>query len=145
MGTMILRTLHTDIRHKAEWYGLRPTGLSLLRMCFSDASMAQILYRAMRFCQTHKLGIFAFLLYRWNAVWNGAVIGRGAEFGPGFVLLHSVGVVINSEVRAGRNLVLEHGVTIGAEKGASPILAIMSLWARAPRSSAQCASDRTSR
>lgn len=84
--------------------------------------MAQILYRAMRFCQTHRLGVLAFLIYRLNAFWSGVVIGRGAEFGPGFVLLHSVGVVINSDVRAGRNLVLEHGVTIGAEKGKSPVL-----------------------
>jgi len=30
--------------------------------------------------------------------------------------------VINSKVKAGRNLILEHGVTIGAEKNRCPIL-----------------------
>jgi serine O-acetyltransferase len=50
------------------------------------------------------------------------VIGRGADFGPGFVILHSFGVVINSQVRGGRNVVIEHGVTIGAEKDTSPVL-----------------------
>src|SRR6185369_9532517 len=40
-------------------------------------------------------------------------IGRGAEFGPGFVLFHSQGVVINGKVRGGSNIHLHHQVTIG--------------------------------
>ena len=108
--------------HKATWYDLPPSKASILRMCFSDGSFAQILYRAMRFCQTHSLKPLAYILYRMNVTLYGAVIGRGADFGPGFILLHTVGTVINSEVVAGKNLVLEHGVTIGAEKGASPVL-----------------------
>ena len=61
-------------------------------------------------------------MYRINILLYGAVIGRGAQFGEGFVLLHTVGVVINSEVAAGKNLTIENGVTIGAEKGESPTL-----------------------
>lgn len=118
----MFKLVYNDLRHKAEWYGLSPTGSSVARMVFTDASLTQIVYRAMRFCQTHRLGPLAYLLYRWNAFVSGAVIGRGADFGPGFILLHSVGVVINTDVRAGSNLVLEHGVTIGAEKGKSPVL-----------------------
>lgn len=76
----------------------------------------------MRFCQMHSLKPLAYILYRMNVMLYGAVIGRGADFGSGFILLHTVGTVINSEVVAGKNLVLEHGVTIGAEKGASPVL-----------------------
>lgn len=111
-----------DLRRKAEWYGCPPTPRSVLRMIFSDGSSAQILYRAMRWCQTRGLKLPALLLYRLNAAWSHAVIGRGAELGPGLVILHSFGIVINSEVRAGRNLTLEHGVTIGAEKNRSPLL-----------------------
>ncbi len=111
-----------DLRRKAEWYELPPTSKSLLRMAFSDGSTAQILYRLMRFCQTHHLKPLAMALYRLNAAIGHVVIGRGAELGPGLVILHSFGIVINTNVKAGRNLVLEHGVTIGAEKGQSPIL-----------------------
>jgi len=118
----MFETIREDLRRKAEWYDLRPTSKSILRMIVSDGSTAQILYRAMRFCQTHSLKPLAFFLYRLNASVGHAVIGRGAEFGPGFVILHSFGIVINSSVRAGRNLVMEHGVTIGAEKGESPVL-----------------------
>jgi serine O-acetyltransferase len=111
-----------DMRRKALWYGMTPSSKSLLRMWFSDGSTAQILYRAMRFCQLHHLKPIAMVLYRLNAAIGHIVIGRGADLGPGLVILHSIGTVINSSVRAGRNLVLEHGVTIGAEKGESPIL-----------------------
>lgn len=111
-----------DLRRKAEWYELPPTSKSLLRMAFSDGSTAQILYRLMRFCQTHHLKPLALVLYRLNAAIGHVVIGRGAELGPGLVILHSFGIVINTQVKAGRNLVLEHAVTIGAEKGRSPVL-----------------------
>jgi serine O-acetyltransferase len=111
-----------DMRRKAQWYELPATPRSLLRMWFSDGSTAQVLFRMMRFCQTHHLPLVAFFLYRLNAAVGHIVIGRGADIGPGLVVLHSIGTVINSSVKAGRNLVLEHGVTIGAEKGQSPIL-----------------------
>jgi len=118
----VFQTILADLRHKAEWYGLTSTRRSLVKMCVSDGSTAQILYRAMRFCQTHGLKPVALVLYRLNAAIGHAVIGRGAEIGPGLVILHSLGIVINTHVRAGNNLVLEHGVTIGAEKNLSPIL-----------------------
>src|SRR5579862_2112509 len=112
-------TVRADLNRKAEWYGLPPNAKSRLRMWFSDGSTAQILYRAMRFCQTHHLKALAFFLYRLNALLGHVVIGRGAQIGPGFVIIHSFGIVINSSVKAGKNLVIEHGVTIGAEKDQS--------------------------
>ncbi len=115
-------TLREDLYRKADWYGLPRTRRAMLRMCFGEGSTAQILYRMMRFCQQHRLKLVALFLYRLNAHLSHLVIGRGAEFGPGLVILHSFGIVINTDVRAGRNLILEHGVTIGAEKERSPVL-----------------------
>jgi serine O-acetyltransferase len=57
-----------------------------------------------------------------NAVFCNCIIGRGAEFGPGFVLIHATGVVINGRVRGGTNIYIEHQVTIGAERRQSPVL-----------------------
>jgi serine O-acetyltransferase len=112
--------VRADLNRKAEWYGLPSSFKSRLRMWFSDGSTAQILFRAMRFCQTHSLKPIAFFLYRFNAMVGHVIIGRGAQIGPGFVIVHSFGIVINSSVKAGKNLVIEHGVTIGAEKDQSP-------------------------
>jgi serine O-acetyltransferase len=118
----MLSTLIEDFRRKAECYNLRPGLKSLLGAVLRDGSTAQILYRLMQFCQSHHLTPLAMVLYRMNVHLGHVVIGRGAQFGPGLVILHSFGIVINTDVRAGKNLVLEHGVTIGAEKGKSPIL-----------------------
>jgi serine O-acetyltransferase len=115
-------TIREDLLHKIEWYGLRKNWRSLVLVCFSDGSTAQLLYRAMRFCQTHHLKVFAAIVYRLNAAVGHVVIGRGAQVGPGFIILHTFGIVIHSGVRAGRNLVLHQGVTIGAEKNLSPVL-----------------------
>jgi cellulose synthase/poly-beta-1,6-N-acetylglucosamine synthase-like glycosyltransferase len=57
-----------------------------------------------------------------NTVCCSCIIGRGAEFGPGFVLVHSQGVVINGTVRGGRDVKIEHQVTVGAEKRQAPVL-----------------------
>src|SRR5205823_4929520 len=59
---------------------------------------------------------------RLNTTCCGCIIGRGAEFGPGFVLVHSIGVVINGSVRGGSDVTIEHQVTIGAEKRGSPVI-----------------------
>jgi serine O-acetyltransferase len=63
------------------------------------------------------------LLPHWLNKWiNGCVIGTKASFGPGFVLIHPIGVVINSSVRGGSNVWLESSVVIGDNRGKSPIL-----------------------
>ena len=45
-----------------------------------------------------------------------------AQFGPGLVLIHPIGVVINSSVRGGRNVWIESGVVIGENRGQVPEL-----------------------
>lgn len=55
-------------------------------------------------------------------VFGQCIIGRGADFGDAFVLIHAQGVVINSAVRGGNHVYIEHQVTIGAERGESPRL-----------------------
>ncbi len=118
----MFHTLREDFSTKAAHYGLPPTPRSIIRMLVSDGSMALILYRFMRFCQTHHLKLLGAIVYRLNASTTHTIIGRNADIGPGFVILHSFGVVINTNVRAGRNLIVYHGVTLGEEKNLSPVL-----------------------
>lgn len=114
--------IKADLARKLEWYELPNTAANRLKMSFGEGSHAQLLYRAMQFCQSHHLKPLALVFYRLNAHISGVVIGRGAQFGPGLVILHSHGIVINTTVVAGKGLVLEHGVTIGAEKNLCPKL-----------------------
>jgi serine O-acetyltransferase len=118
----LLSDLRMDMRAKAVWYHGRATRGLALRMLFSDGSLCTVLYRLMRALRQAGLGPLAAAAYKLNALFTRAVIGRGAELGPGLVILHSVGVVINTSVHGGANVVIEGGATIGAEKAKSPAL-----------------------
>ena len=122
MRPAMLSLIRNDLRRKAQLFGLRPGALGVARMLFSDGTTAQVLYRLTQYCQNHHLKPVAFILYRINHLVAHCVIGRGAEFGPGLAIMHSVGLVVNTRVRAGANIILEHGVTIGDAKGRVPEL-----------------------
>lgn len=111
-----------DIRAKAEWnYGSSESS-DVLKTVFTDGTFAMICYRLMQ--ASHKAGLapLAMLFNKLNVWFGGCIIGRGADFGPRLVLIHSQGVVINSAVKAGSDVKIEHQVTVGAEKGASPVI-----------------------
>ena len=95
----------------------------MLRIFMADGTSANVLYRCMRWCAIRKLGLVACFFQWLNKYLNGCVIGSGADFAPGFVIMHPVGIVINSKVTGGNNITLESGVVIGDEKGQSPKLA----------------------
>jgi serine O-acetyltransferase len=119
--TMNLYSLiRSDLRAKAQWLYGDTSWRSLLKARFTDGSSAMILYRWMQWAHRRRLVPLAMLFNKMNVIGGNCVIGRGADFGEGFVLVHSLGVVINTSVRGGKNVVIEHQVTIGAEKGQSP-------------------------
>jgi len=81
-----------------------------------------VIYRLMQASQQYRLAPLAMLFNKANVLFSQCIIGRGAQFGEEFVLVHSQGVVINSGVRGGARVHVEHQVTIGAEKRQSPVL-----------------------
>ena len=95
---------------------------ALLKTLCTDGTTAMVLYRLMQWARRWRLEPLAMLFNKWNAVFCQCIIGRGAEFGPGFVLIHSQGIVINGTVRGGQRICVEHQVTIGAERNATPVL-----------------------
>ncbi|MGY5450731.1 serine O-acetyltransferase [Agarivorans sp. MS3-6] len=118
----MMEQLKADFRRKQEIFKQDGAAVSMLRIVMADGSSANIIYRCMRWCATHNLGLLAYFFQWFNKFLNGCVIGSGAEFGPGFVIMHPVGIVINSKVKGDANITLESGVVIGDEKGKSPRL-----------------------
>jgi serine O-acetyltransferase len=112
-----------DIRLKARWCYGRDDWRAVVKTLLTDGTAAMVWYRAMQWCQRHRLIPLAMVCNKLNAILCQCIIGRGAEFGPGFVLIHSQGVVINGQVRGGSRIFIEHQVTIGAERDQSPLLA----------------------
>ena len=103
------------------FYG-RTGRLLALRSVMREGSAATAIFRLSNALSRLHLGFLGAIVGRIGAVLTGAVIGRGAQMGPGLVILHSHGIVINGLVKVGRNLILGHGVTIGTEKGRTPVL-----------------------
>jgi len=116
------RLIVSDIQAKAAWLYDSGSRRDVLKALFTDGTFAMIVYRLMQACQRLRLVPLAMVFNKLNAFFGRAIIGRNAQFGPGFVLIHSYGVVVNTGVRGGRNVMLEHQVTIGAEKNVSPVL-----------------------
>ena len=118
----VLALIQSDVRAKAQWLYGDAGWRSMLKTRFTDGTQAMLVYRLMQL--THRLGLgpLAMVFNKLNVIFGGCIIGRGVEFGPEFVLVHSQGVVINTAVRGGRHVVVEHQVTLGAEKGLAPVL-----------------------
>jgi serine O-acetyltransferase len=110
-----------DLRNKARCFYGRCEFADVLRVSLADGTSAVVLFRLAKFLQGLHLGPLAVLVLDLNKLLNGCVIGRGAEFAPGFVLVHTVGVVIHGSVRGGRNVIIESGVVVGAARNGFPI------------------------
>jgi len=118
----MIRLFLEDVRQKAVWCYGTSGWRSILKALMTDGTAAMFWYRAMQWSQRWRLTPLSMMFNKLNAICCQCIIGRGADFGPGFVLIHSQGVVINGNVRGGRQIFIEHQVTIGAEKNQSPIL-----------------------
>ena len=119
----MLRLFWEDVRQKAVWCYGSSSFRAVVQTLLTDGTAAMFWYRAMQWSQRWRLLPLSMIFNKINAICCQCIIGRSADFGPGFVLIHSQGVVINSNVRGGRQIFIEHQVTIGAEKNQTPILA----------------------
>jgi serine O-acetyltransferase len=119
---MIFDNIRADLQSKRRLYSQYGASYSMLRTWMTDGTSANVLYRMQEWLGSRfgkAAGLPPHLLNKW---FNGCVIGIGARFQPGFVLIHPVGVVINASVKGGRDVWLESGVVIGDNRGGSPVL-----------------------
>lgn len=118
----LMNNLKADLKRKQQIFKQDGADVSMLRIIMADGTCANILYRLMRWFMYIRLSPLAYVCYQLNKLLNGCVIGVGTDFGPGLVLMHPIGVVINSKVRGGTNITIESAVVIGDDKGRSPQL-----------------------
>jgi len=111
-----------DLRAKAAWLYGDVSARNVAKTLLTDGTFAMGIYRFMQWSSKMRLAPLAMVFNKINGILGGCIIGRHAQFGPGFVLIHSDGVVINTAVVGGENVYLEHQVTIGAERNISPHL-----------------------
>jgi len=112
----------SDVRAKAEWVYGSASKKAIVKALATDGTFSMIVYRLMQACQRMRLYPLAMIFNKMNVVLGRCIIGREARFGRGFVLVHSHGVVINTAVSGGEHVKIEHEVTIGEEKGKTPVI-----------------------
>jgi serine O-acetyltransferase len=118
----LLRTIGTDLRQKALWCNESDRCPALVKVLSSDGTPAMVLYRLMQWSRRYHLFPLEMVFNKLNATCCKCIIGRGADFGPGLVLIHATGIVINGRLRGGTNGYTEHQVKIGAERRHSGVL-----------------------
>ena len=116
----MFRLIVSDLRAKAAWCYEDERARSVVKVLLTDGTFAMVFYRVMQWARRYRLAPIELLMNRLNTICCNCIIGRGAEFGPGFVLIHATGVVINGQVSGGEHVFIEHQVTIGAERRQSP-------------------------
>lgn len=112
----------SDMKAKQTLYSQYGDSYGMLRTLLTDGTTANILYRLQNFFGSKFGKPFGLPFHVLNKWLNGCVIGIGADFGPGFVLIHPIGVVINASVKGAANVWIESSVVIGDNRGGSPIL-----------------------
>lgn len=122
-GVGFLGAVERDLTARCVWYYGRVTRRLLMRSLFLEGAgatmalrMGEMLRRSVLF---RWLGHLVFASLRRSCH---IVVGRGATFGPGLVLLHPHGIFIHTTVRAGANLILQNDITLGGEDDKGPVL-----------------------
>lgn len=118
----LLELIRSDLAAKSAWLYEGSSRKLLLKTLLTDGTMAMLVYRLMQWSRRRRLPVLEMICNKVNVVACRCIIGRGADFGPGLVLVHADGVVINGAVRGGRGVTIEHQVTVGAEGRLSPVL-----------------------
>jgi serine O-acetyltransferase len=118
----LLALVYSDLSAKAAWCYQSTNWRALVKTLLTDGTTAMICYRLMQWSRRWKLFPLEMVFNKWSVLFCNCIIGRGAEFGRGLVLVHSTGIVINGQVRGGEHVYIEHQVTIGAERRLSPHL-----------------------
>lgn len=109
--------VEADFRHSCgAWGASRPAlwRIGLLRCVVAPRIRAVLYYRlGHALWQRRGFRVAALLLQARAIGFSGAEIHPAAIIGPGFLLVHSQGVVIGHDVRIGRDVAIYHGVTLG--------------------------------
>ena len=118
----LFHLIKADFKRKQAIFLADGFDVPMWKILLSDGTAANVIYRFMQFSSRHRLLPLAIFFQYLNKLLNHCVIGIKANFSNGLVIMHPVGIVINSKVSGGINITLESGVVMGDAKGASPLL-----------------------
>jgi serine O-acetyltransferase len=85
----------------------------LMKLVFYTRFQAILLFRLSQLFYRARLTPFAYLLQSYILIISGAELHPAAKIGPGFLIVHSSGIVIGDQAVVGSFFRCFHGITIG--------------------------------
>lgn len=101
-----------------------------LKVLFYPRIQAVLLFRLSHALYKLRLTAIAYAIQAWIVRLAGAEIHPAAQIGPGFCLVHSVGVVIGDRAQIGSHFICFHGVTVG-DSGKGDGQPVLGDWVKA--------------
>ena len=117
--------LREDFRRVYEHTSYRGRVRKTLHVLLSEPGFHAVCgYRLTRWLVQHHILFVGAIIQRVLEVWSGVILPPDAKIGPGLLIYHFGGIVINSHAVIGNACTLHHGVTIGNRTpgGGSPTL-----------------------
>ena len=116
--------LRRDFARVYQRVGYRGGARKTLHTLTSPGFQAVWSYRVTRWLMHRRIPVIGAILERLTEVWTGVSLPPETTVGPGLMILHFGGIVINGSAVLGADCTLHHGVTIGnrVSGGRSPQL-----------------------
>ena len=83
-------------------------------LLFDNGYQAVVLYRISHWFKRRGIPIFGPLFNRLSILLTSVDIAPGAQFGPGLLISHGMGLVVGESAQVGADAILHNGVSIGA-------------------------------
>lgn len=117
-----LQLIREDLINRAHTDGKSFTRSAYLRLFLNPPALAVVLFRLCHWLDGHGLTFLVKLLNGFNVIFLKTEIGAKASIDGGFVVLHCNGVIINNQIKIGKNVVFAHHntVSIGPRKHMDP-------------------------
>jgi len=109
-----------DFRRACEHTSYRGRLRKRLHALTAPGFQAVCGYRMTRWLLHRRVPVLGALIQRSVEVWTGISIPPEAAIGPGLLIHHFGGIVINGQAVIGRDCTLHHGVTIGNRVAGGP-------------------------
>ncbi len=109
----IWKEIQEDFRRELELSTYDGEFRKLFHALTAPGFQAVFGYRISRWLGKYRIPLLPVIIQRCVEIWTGVSISPRTEIGPGFVIYHFGGIVINAHAVLGRDCTLHHGVTIG--------------------------------
>jgi serine O-acetyltransferase len=106
-------TVKTDYQREYQCSTYDGHGRKVFHTVTSPGFQAVFIFRVTHWLYENSIPVIGMILQRFIEIWAGISISPKAKIGPGLVIYHFGGIVINGNAVLGRDCELHHHVTIG--------------------------------